>query len=61
MDPRAFRRAMAPSSAASSVDAFDPACFDFSAYLGRRLGVTRGLASELLGEWLKSYEPADLG
>jgi hypothetical protein len=39
--------------------AFDPDCFDFGSFLGRRLGVTNGLASELLGQWLRSYEPVD--
>jgi hypothetical protein len=34
---------------------------DFSRYLGERLGVTSEQADDLLGAWLKSYEPAACG
>lgn len=59
MDPRAFRRPIEPLRGASPDDAFASECFDFAAYLGRRMGVERELATELLGEWLRAYEPAD--
>ena len=60
MDPRAFRRPAEQSRRESADRAFDPKNFDFAAYLGRRLGIDVGLASELLGEWLRTYEPVDL-
>jgi len=41
--------------------AFEPESFDFSAYLGRRFGVDSELASEVLGQWLRNYEPTGLG
>jgi hypothetical protein len=43
-----------------SVDeAFEAGGFDFSTYLGRRLGVDTELASEVLGYWLLHYEGTD--
>ena len=45
----------------SSNSAFDPECFEFTTYLGRRLGVDSELAAELLGQWLRSYEPRPFG
>ena len=59
MQPRAFREPVASTSSQSVDSAFDPDCFDFAAYLGRRLGVDADLASEVLGYWLQHYERAD--
>jgi hypothetical protein len=39
--------------------AFDPDCFDFTAYLSRRLGVDTALTAELLGQWLKPNKRSD--
>lgn len=56
MHPRAFRPTQACAGAHSVDSAFDPNSFDFTSYLGRRLGVSPVLAAELLGSWLKTYE-----
>lgn len=37
--------------------AFDPEVFDFTEYLGGRLGVDADAAAEVLGHWLQTYEP----
>jgi hypothetical protein len=58
MQPRAFLRFVESQQCGqSAASAFDPACFDFTAYVGRRLGVEPPLAGEVLGEWLRNYEP----
>jgi hypothetical protein len=62
MQPRAFLRVVEPKPLGQSADsAFHPDCFDFTAYLARRLGVEQSLANEVLGEWLLTYEPAAAG
>lgn len=61
MQPTTFRRPTHPSSAATPAAAFDPDCFDFAAYIGRRFGVDRTLGLEVLGQWLRTYEPANSG
>jgi hypothetical protein len=38
---------------------FDPDCFDFNAYLARRLGVGRQAASGVLSYWVQTYERAE--
>ncbi|HTQ03757.1 MAG TPA: hypothetical protein VMI54_07860 [Polyangiaceae bacterium] len=35
--------------------------FDFTRYLGQRLGLSSEQASNLLSSWLKDYEPASWG
>jgi hypothetical protein len=58
VQPRAFLPFVDPQQLGRSADsAFDPACFDFTAYMGRRLGVEPPLAGEVLGAWLRNYEP----
>jgi hypothetical protein len=57
MQPRAFCRLVQASSAESVDSAFHGESFDFTAFLGRRLGVSNELAGELLGTWLKRYQP----
>jgi len=53
---------VAPQPPGGSADlVFEPDSFDFSAHLGRRLGIDSELASELLGQWLRTYEPKALG
>ena len=53
---------VAPQRTGASADlAFEPESFDFNAHLGRRLGIDSELASELLGQWLRTYEPKAFG
>jgi len=53
---------VAPQPPGVSADlAFEPESFDFNAHLGRRLGIDSQLASELLGQWLRTYEPEAFG
>jgi hypothetical protein len=59
MQLRARRRSVEPSPAQPVESAFDPDCFDFTAYLSRRLGVDVDLTTEVLGQWLKAYERSD--
>ena len=59
MQPHALSRPITPSSAQPAESAFDPDCFDFTAYLSRRLGVSVDLTNEVLGQWLKAYEPSE--
>jgi hypothetical protein len=56
MHSRAFLARVVPSSAQSSVQAFNPDCTDFSLYVARRLGVEAQVANEVLGYWLSKYE-----
>lgn len=48
-----------PSTTATlgSNQAPDPECFDFTEYLGVRLGVNAEAAAEVLTHWLQTYEP----
>ena len=46
MHPRPFSPVLVPSSAKGPAEAFDPSCFDFTAYLGSRLGVEAAVARE---------------
>lgn len=61
MDLRCQRHSLSHETSDSSNGAFDPECFEFTTYLGRRLGVDSELAAELLGQWLRTYEPRAFG
>ncbi len=62
MQPRAFLPVVNQQHQGVSADsALMPGCFDFAAYLARRLGIEAPLANEVLGEWLRHYEPVGAG
>ena len=56
VQPRAFLPRTVPASAQPPDRAFEADCFDFTAYLARRLGVGQALAHEVLGAWLENFD-----